>query len=108
MLVKTPINIALSVRAVPFGARQAHLEISDSPKRSWFQNLFHFKPNAYTLWSYESVSITARVLQQQLSFLNVKVATETLADQMVLRCKFSRPEGMPTGFVSPLMNCPPD
>jgi hypothetical protein len=82
------VLVALSIRPVPFGAKSL-VESSDSPKRSWFQNLFNFKPAPYTLWSYESVAMTSRVLQQRLNQLGVRVAADKFQDQIVLRCKLA-------------------
>ncbi|KAJ9110869.1 hypothetical protein QFC19_001378 [Naganishia cerealis] len=58
-----------------------------SPKRSWFQNLFNFKPQPFTLWSYESISTTASTIQRELTNYGVRIAVERLKDQTILRCK---------------------
>ncbi|KAI5451312.1 serine/threonine-protein kinase gin4 [Naganishia albida] len=60
-----------------------------SPKRSWFQNLFNFKPQPFTLWSYESISTTANTVQRELTNYGVRVAVERLKDQTILRCKIN-------------------
>lgn len=80
---------ALTIKPIPFGSASSAPNSSETPKRSWFQNLFNFKPAPYMLWSYESTSFTARVLQQNLTALRVKTATERLNDQTIIKCKFS-------------------
>ncbi|KAJ9118609.1 hypothetical protein QFC22_003829 [Naganishia vaughanmartiniae] len=58
-----------------------------SPKRSWFQNLFNFKPQPFTLWSYESISTTANTIQRELTNYGVRIAVERTKDQTILRCR---------------------
>ncbi|KAJ9126161.1 hypothetical protein QFC24_002434 [Naganishia onofrii] len=65
-----------------------------SPKRSWFQNLFNFKPQPFTLWSYESISTTANTVQRELTNYGVRIAVERLKDQTILRCKVNDMRGM--------------
>lgn len=75
----------LSVQPTPFvptGGVQL-----ESPKRSWFQNLFNFKPAPFTLWSYESMPTTARAIQHRLTILGARVAVERHQDTIMLRCK---------------------
>lgn len=64
-----------------------------SPKRSWFQNLFNFKPQPFTLWSYESISTTANTVQRELTNYGVRIAVERLKDQTILRCKINEMRG---------------
>jgi serine/threonine-protein kinase HSL1, negative regulator of Swe1 kinase len=66
---------------------------SNAAKRSWFQNLFTFKPSPYTLWSYESISVTEHAIQRALLSYGVRVAVERLEGQVVLRCRWSGSKG---------------
>ncbi len=66
---------------------------NNGAKRSWFQNLFNFKPSPYTLWSYESIAATEQTIQKALLSYGARVAVERLEGQVVLRCRWSGSKG---------------
>lgn len=85
ILIPVSVLVAAPIVIQPF---QPDLSGKDvSPKRSWFQNIFTFKPAPYTLWSYENISTTSGVVQRLLTSYGVRVAVERLEGLTVLRCK---------------------
>lgn len=79
-----------AIEVTPFSP---DLSGNSGPKRSWFQNLFHFKPAPFTLWSYENISTTSKNVQQLLMSYGVRVAVERVDGQLVLRCKVDTMKG---------------
>ncbi|KAJ3046674.1 hypothetical protein HK097_000643 [Rhizophlyctis rosea] len=59
--------------------------ITSSPKRSWFANLFHFKPEVFTLLSTRGVEETLAYVEQQLLANEVKLQPRKEGG---FRCKF--------------------
>ena len=102
-LMRRKKSTVTQIEAIPFhpdlsgGAHSATSAYSTSttpsPKRSWFQNLFNFKPQPFTLWSYESISTTASTVQRELTNYGVRIAVERLKDQTILRCKINEMRG---------------
>jgi serine/threonine-protein kinase HSL1 (negative regulator of Swe1 kinase) len=102
-LMRRKKSTVTQIEAIPFhpdlsgGAHSATSAYSTattpSPKRSWFQNLFNFKPQPFTLWSFESISTTANTVQRELTNYGVRIAVERLKDQTILRCKINQMRG---------------
>lgn len=81
-------STATAIQPTPFAPDLSGLS-SSSPKRSWFQNLFTFKPAPFTLWSYETIGVTEQVMQRQLASFGARVAVERLEGQTILRCRWT-------------------
>ncbi|KAI9635899.1 serine/threonine-protein kinase [Dioszegia hungarica] len=59
-----------------------------SPKRSWFNNLFSFKPAPATLLSHANIGDTRDAVKRTLAELGVRVAVVEIDGLRGLKCKF--------------------
>ena len=59
----------------------------NSPKRSWFNNLFSFKPASCTLLSHDNVANTRERTKRALGDLHVRVAVVEIDGLRALKCR---------------------
>ncbi|TYJ51443.1 hypothetical protein B9479_007986 [Cryptococcus floricola] len=59
----------------------------NSPKRSWFNHLFKFKPATCSLLSHDNVATTRERVRRVLSSLGTRVAVVELDGHKALKCK---------------------
>lgn len=84
--------LASAIEPVPFSPDLSG-NGATAQKRSWFTNLFNFKPAPCTLWSFENISTTSYNVQQLLHSYGVRVALERFEGQSILRCKVDEMRG---------------
>jgi hypothetical protein len=65
-----------------------------SPKRSWFGNLFSFKPASVTVNSHQNVSASRDLARKVLGELGVRSATVEIDGMRALKCRFDDVVGM--------------
>ena len=64
-----------------------------SPKRSWFNNLFSFKPPSCTLLSHDNIANTRERTRRMLGDLNVRVLVVELEGVLSLKCRLDEIRG---------------
>ncbi|OWT40678.1 serine/threonine-protein kinase [Cryptococcus neoformans] len=80
----------LSVESVPFssgGLGSSATSPFNSPKRSWFNNLFNFKPATCTLLSRDNVSNTREKMRKILLSIGVRTAVTEIDGHKALKCR---------------------
>ncbi|KAH9247166.1 hypothetical protein BASA81_015250 [Batrachochytrium salamandrivorans] len=75
--------------------------ISQTPKQSWFTNLFNFKPESFTLLSNKSMDATSTEVITILTSLDVKFQ---LRRDGLIKCKYdpATSQGVPTSLLQPI------
>jgi len=64
-----------------------------SPKRSWFNNLFSFKPAAFTLMSSDNIGNTRERAKKLLSGMGVRVEIVEVDGLRALKCRYDDVKG---------------
>ena len=77
----------------PFSPSPSSTVGSPSPKRSWFNNLFSFKPPSCTLLSHDNVSNTRDKSKRILIDLGVRVAVLEIDGIRALKCRLDEIKG---------------
>ena len=74
----------------------ANAGVSPSPKRSWFNNLFSFRPASCTLLSHDNIGNTRDRTKKLLSDMGVQVMTVEIDGLRALKCRYEDYRGEST------------
>ncbi|WVQ80349.1 hypothetical protein IAT38_002454 [Cryptococcus sp. DSM 104549] len=93
-MLKKKKTAALSVEPTPFmpnlrgpGSAASNASSSGSAKRSWFNNLFSFKPATCTLLSHDNLATTRERTRRVLMDLGVKTAVVDIDGHRAIKCR---------------------
>lgn len=83
-----PLSAMSSHSATSGQSASAYGSSVASPKRSWFGNLFSFKPPAVTVASHQNISASREMARKVLGELGVRSETVEIDGMRALKCRF--------------------
>ncbi|EIW67971.1 hypothetical protein TREMEDRAFT_11764, partial [Tremella mesenterica DSM 1558] len=95
----SPIELGVGFTATPVSSPMPSLGVPSptglgpSPKRSWFNNLFSFKPPSCTLLSHDNIGGSREKAKKVLGDMGVQVNVVEIDGLRALRCRFEDVKG---------------